>query len=165
MGEPFLPVPQLPSLLSQPRTLRLEVRFKGARATVPLTVSATLLLFPRGISTAWCLGPGPPCSPRPCLPATLSDMDPSQLTCQGRMTNQRSNPGSASNSRGEKSRVPRGTGRAQDCRTALALPPLAPSLQGGSQDGRMPDMIMTGLCSPRPILQGLPAGPAWWLPG
>lgn len=22
---------------------------------------------------------------------------------------------------------------------------------------------MTGLCSPRPITQGLPAGPAWWL--
>lgn len=55
-----------------------------------------------------CLVPGPRTSLQsPSMPpATLSDMDPSQLTCQGRMTNQRSNPGSASNSRGEKSRAP-----------------------------------------------------------
>lgn len=68
-----------------------------------LAVSVTLLWFLKDLLTAWCLGPGPPCSPPPCVLGTLSNMDSSQLTGQGRMTNQRSYTGSAFNSRTEHS--------------------------------------------------------------
>lgn len=91
-----------------------------------LRVSVTLLLFPSDLLRAWC--PGPPCSPPPCAPGTLSNMDSSQLTGQGRMTNQRSYTGLASIPRTE---IPSSLGTGQDkdrsCRpwhgAATAPPP------------------------------------------
>lgn len=50
---------------------------------------------------AW--APGPPCSPPPHIQGTLSNMDSSQLTGHGRVTNQRSYTGSAFNPRTEHS--------------------------------------------------------------
>lgn len=59
-----LPPPPPPNSLSQPKALR----FGGEIESPLLRVSVTLLPlpFPKDLLTAWCRGPGPPCSPPPC---------------------------------------------------------------------------------------------------